>query len=194
MLGELLAVQIYLGKMRRAVKLQKEALAAVLERYGECSPVAADAGIVLRLCIVQRHFPCRVREIDKRKASSPRAKPALHSRVNSQSLQKADHGVPPERNYFFILHGTRRYFNRKKIFNKITAASRTARRCDFTANYPPQASPDGEACGMGKNYCWLILLMTATASLTFRSVEPSGVSSAMSAQRNLYIATSLKDA
>ena len=34
MLGELLAVQIYLGKMRRAVKLQKEALAAVLERHG----------------------------------------------------------------------------------------------------------------------------------------------------------------
>ena len=52
----------------------------------------------------------------------------------------------------------------------------------------------GEACGDGENYCWLILLMTATASLTFRSVEPSGVSSAMSAQRNLYIATSLKDA
>ena len=54
--------------------------------------------------------------------------------------------------------------------------------------------PDGGGFVDGENYCWLILLMTATASLTFRSVEPSGVSSAMSAQRNLYIATSLKDA
>ena len=81
MLGELLAVQIYLGKMRRAVKLQKEALAAILERHGEASPVTADA--------------------DKRKASLAVGKAGAPLAGEFPIAAKADHGVPPERNYSF---------------------------------------------------------------------------------------------
>lgn len=82
----------------------------------------------------------------------------------------------------------------KDFVRKLTCAAGSRRQGSVSGGIPAGLPLPGEACGDGENYCWLILLMTATASLTFRSVEPSGVSSAMSAQRNLYIATSLKDA
>ena len=93
--GKLFAIQVYLGIMRRAVKLQKKALAAVFERHGERPPVAANAGIVLGLRVVQRHLPRRMREIDARKTSLAAGKTGVPLTGEFPIAAKADHGVPP---------------------------------------------------------------------------------------------------
>ena len=104
MLGDLLAVEVHLGQMCRAVELQKEAFAAVFKRHGNQPPIAAYAGIVLRLCVVQRHLPRRVRERYTRKMPFPVREAGAPLAGEFPVAAKADHGVPPEKNH--CLHFT----------------------------------------------------------------------------------------